>query len=74
MTFDLTGGGERQLFVKPTNQMHSLNEHVHKFAFDILFFRLKQKLAKVPQLKVGSLVVIVMFDLCGLAGLGNWCD
>lgn len=48
------GGGECGLFVSLTNQMQSLNEQAHTFAFDILFSQLKQKLSKVPQLKVGA--------------------
>lgn len=46
------GGGECGLFVSLTNQMQSLNEQAHTFAFDILFSQLKQKLSKVPLLKV----------------------
>ena len=33
--------------------MQLLNEQAHTFAFDILFSQLKQKLSKVPLLKVG---------------------
>ena len=47
------GGGEWPLLVSMTNQIHSLNEQVHTFAFDLLFARLKQKLADVPRLRVG---------------------
>ena len=48
-----SGSGECALFVSLTNQMQSLNEQAHTFAFDILFSQLKQKLSKVPHLKVG---------------------
>ena len=72
------GGGECPLFVSLTNQMQSLNEQAHTFAFDILFSQLKQKLANVPHLKVCvpglSLHVAVIMQLKSCqSGLGNWC-
>ena len=76
------GGGECALFVSLTNQMESLNEQAHTFAFDILFSQLKQKLSKVPHLKVSGQQRLVV---CGnvndvtrrrlsCSGLGNRCD
>ena len=56
--------------------MQSLNEQAHTFAFDILFSQLKQKLSKVPHLKVGVSIMVVI-DLISWfcqSGLGNWCD
>ena len=40
------------MLVSTTNRIHSLNEQAHTFAFDILFARLKQKLANIPRLRV----------------------
>lgn len=36
-----------------SNQMQSLNEQAHSFAFDIIFGPLKEKLERVSQLEVG---------------------
>lgn len=61
MWYDITsiiGSGECPLFVSLTNQMQSLNEQAHTFAFDILFSQLKKKLSKVPHLKVGGWRII----------------
>lgn len=51
------GGGECPLFVSLSSQLQSLNEQAHIFAFDILFSQLKQKLCKVPHLKVSVVVI-----------------
>ena len=52
LTLYAPGGGEWPLLVSTTNRIHSLNEQAHTFAFDILFARLKQKLANIPRLRV----------------------
>ena len=71
------GGGECDLFASLTNQIQSLNEQAHTFAFDILFSQLKQKLSKVPRLKVRiellSLNYNVEWSLSSSLGLGDWC-
>ncbi len=39
-----------------TNQMQTLNEQAHSFAFDIIFHSLKSKLHHVPTLEVMHLI------------------
>lgn len=48
----ILGGGEWPLLLSTTNRIHSLNEQAHTFAFDILFARLKEKLADIPHMRV----------------------
>ena len=48
----IPGGGEWPLLLSTTNRIHSLNEQAHTFAFDILFARLKEKLADIPHMRV----------------------
>ena len=73
----LIGGGECDLFISLTNQIQSLNEQAHTFAFDILFSQLKQKLSKVPRLKVRMALLSFSYDvewsLSSSLGLGDWC-
>ena len=57
LIYHYAGGGECPQFVSLSNQLQLLNEQAHTFAFDILFSQLKQKLSKVPHLKVGVAVV-----------------
>ncbi len=47
-----SGGGDHQLLPSSINQITGLNERAHTLAFDIIFAQLKEKLSKVPQLKV----------------------
>ncbi|XP_064395035.1 conserved oligomeric Golgi complex subunit 7-like [Halichondria panicea] len=45
-------GGDYQLLPSSISQITGLNERAHTLAFDIIFAQLKDKLSKVPQLKV----------------------
>ncbi len=47
-----SGGGDYQLLPSSISQITGLNERAHTLAFDIIFAQLKDKLSKVPQLKV----------------------
>ena len=54
----IPGGGEWPLLLSTTNRIHSLNEQAHTFAFDILFARLKEKLADVPHMRVREVELV----------------
>jgi len=46
---------EDQLVLKVTDKhIHSLNDNAHKFAFDIIFIGLKNKLDEVPTMDVSQ--------------------
>ncbi len=58
--FIFSGGKDHQLLPSSTNQILGLNERAHTLAFDIIFAQLKDKLSRIPQLKVSHILDIML--------------